>query len=345
MKIHNRCQLVMSIFLIGLLILPLIVHGATDQDQVKVTVENASIRMKPEMTSEVIGEPPVGTVFEFTKKEGPWYEIKYRSEIGVLITGYVHEMFVELVRASVSPPPPPPPPPPPTPRPRINIKLGGLFASIQAGYDHGYSFILFEETSTISDSVENGSAIGFNFGLGIFVTKNIEVTGSVAFFSKELNGNFGWRLPNILIYDDIAFAEFPTRPSLKETVFSFGINFHPMTSGVIRPYVGAGGSYINGKMDLIADASYIETFYGDLTHSLEITEVEFEETKLNKFGFNINAGLNFLISDNIAVYAEGRYIGAKTEVAHPMTSQIDDNQKVNITLGGASASMGVKIIF
>ncbi len=358
MKKKFKGKVLVCLVMASLIILPSFVHA--QKQKIKVTVENASIRIKPDAASEAIASPPVGTVFEVEAKVGEWYEIRIRTEVGVLITGYIHEMFAEIEKPvekipapreevkkkPVQPVPRPEPQEvtPPSPRIRASIKLAGL-NSRQTGYDYEYTTTLYDEPMTITDSVSNQFALGFNLELGVFVLKNIELTGGVSFLSKSLEGVYSLSLPNIYIYDDIAYDEEPANPGLKMTLINFGINFHLLSTGMLRPYIGAGGSYIMAKMDLLEDIVYDETFYGDYTHTIEITELQFAETKINKFGFNVRAGINLEFTSNISLFAEGRYVIAKTEVPHPLTSKLDENETLNIDLGGASGCFGIRFIF
>ena len=52
-----------------------------------------------------------------------------------------------------------------------------------------------------------------------------------------------------------------------------------------------------------------------------------------------------MISNNIFFYAEGRYILAKKEVPHLIFSEFDEEEVLEINLGGASFSLGIKFLF
>jgi opacity protein-like surface antigen len=342
MSMYKYGMLVMSIFVIALFISPVCTRA--DTQKITVMVQNASIRLKPDMGSEVIGEPSIGTMFETVQKVGSWYEIKYRTEIGVMITGYIHEMFVQPVSAP-SPLPHPVSPPKAAKATKISLRLAAMYYLIQAGYDYNYSFFYRNEISTIYDSAENANAVGFDVGIGVFATPNIEITGSVAYYSKSLTGNFGWSVPNPYFYGYYASDEIATSPSLKETILGIGINFYPVTDGVIQPYLGVGACYILGSMDLVEDAVYTETILPDSTHSIEINSVQFEETKINNVGISATAGVNCIITKNVTLFAEGNYYIASSDVLHPLTSQFDKKEQLSIDLGGASVNFGIKYIF
>jgi len=341
--------------------------------KVKVTVEKADIRLKPDITSQIIAKVVFNTVLESEGKVGSWYRVNLPpDENGFVISGYVHENMVEIVKEikevpkeekppEITPPAVKEPPvkeekPPPiepryalrrrAPQRAFSFKAGGLFYLVQAGYDYQFSYPYLNETFTITDSVTNASAIGFDFGIGIFISKNIEITADVNYFSKGLKGDFSMSLPNPYWDNDIAHDEITTEPALKEFIFSFGFNFYPSVTGNVRPYFGAGASYVNGKMDLVEDGIYHESYsYWSSGHSLTIASVEFKETSINKFGFNLRGGIDYSITDMIYAFAEGKYIIAKKEVPHPMTSEYFEEEKLDINLGGGSFSLGIRLFF
>lgn len=305
--------------------------------RIKVVVANASIHIKPAADSEVISSPALGNVFEVEAKVGEWYEVRHRTEVGVLITGYIHEKFVGEIAET-------PPLPPASPGIQFTAKLGGLY-SLMSGYDYGFSTSYYDEELTISDSVANGSAVGFHLELGVLVLNHIELTGGVDLFSKKMKGTYSLELPNRYIYHDIASAEATANPGRNMMVFHVGLNFHLLSSGWIRPYVGGGGSYVRVKMDLLEDLIYNETFYEDNTHTIEITNVQLVEKSVNKLGFHVRGGVHFKLTSNISFFIEGRYLIAKTDVPHPLSSTFIEGEKIDIDLGGISSRLGISLFF
>jgi len=369
----------LSLLIISLLLI--IEIGLTADLKVKVTAQEADIMLRPNVNSKIIAKVTFGTVLESDLKEGKWYRVNlHPDESGFVISGFIHENMVEVVEEikeapkeekieekkppeiilpTVKKPPvkeekPPPIKPRYAPRRRagrasqrvFSFKAGGLFYIVQAGYNYKFSYPYLNETFTITDSVTNASAIGFDFGIGFFVVKNVAITADVNYFSKGLKGKFGMSLPNPYWYNDTAYDEITTEPTLKGFIFSFGFNFYPSVTGKVRPYFGAGASYVNGKMDLVEDGIYHESYsYWSPGHSLTIISVEFKETSINKFGFNLRGGIDFSITDMIYVFAEGRYIFAKKEVLHPMTSEYFEEEKLDVNLGGGSFSFGIRLFF
>lgn len=69
--------------------------GYAQHLKIRVTVENASIHAKTDVGSQVIGFPPLGSVLEVVSKNLPWYEVKVKTSLGVEVTGFIHEMYVQ----------------------------------------------------------------------------------------------------------------------------------------------------------------------------------------------------------------------------------------------------------
>ena len=65
----------------------------------KVKVQTASVRAKPDMQSNIIRKLDEGTLLEAQKKVGDWYEVALQTDVGISVVGYIHEMFVEVETA------------------------------------------------------------------------------------------------------------------------------------------------------------------------------------------------------------------------------------------------------
>lgn len=353
-------KLIISLVIAFILILPTL-SQAQQKQRIKVVLRNASVRMQPNIDSEVILSPPIGSTFEVEQKIGEWYEIKFSSEIGVLITGYINSQFVELIEAEPVPVPKKEPvrkpakpaakPRPPKARPtkagiKFNIMGGGLFAMLNDMLSGQYSYPYRSEEFIIEDYLESSSSIGFTGGVGIFVTPSIELTGSMASISKAGWGEIRIEVPSPFRFNDSKedySDDGQYLPNIKKTIFSFGINIHPIKSGPIDIYFGGGGSYIKATVELMENVYYTER--QDLvlrTHSVEIDRVLVEETEITAFGLHGRAGVNFRASDNLYVFGEGRHIIASADVP----SAFDDTYTIEgLDLGGTVFLGGIRIVF
>ncbi len=81
-----------------LLILAAASLSAQASFQVRVKDPAAVIRMAPEAGATIILDSlTAGTVYPVQRRMGDWYEIKFVSPSGVLLTGYIHRLYVEEV--------------------------------------------------------------------------------------------------------------------------------------------------------------------------------------------------------------------------------------------------------
>lgn len=358
-KLNGR--LIITLVTAFILILPTI-NQAQQKQRIKVVAQNASVRLQPNVDSEVMLSPPVGSTFEVEQKIGEWYEIKFSSEIGVLITGYINSQFVDVVEEAPVPVPKKEPvrkPAKPAVKPRpqkarpattsrikFNIMAGGLFSLYNDMFSGQFSYDYRGETFIIEDYLESSNSVGFTGGVGIFVTPNIELTGSIASFSKAGWGELYIEVPSPFFFND-SKSDYSDDgqylPNIKKTIFSFGINIHPIKSGLIDIYFGGGGSYIKATVDLMENFIYTETQdLVALTHSVEIDEVLYQETDITAFGFHGRVGVNLRVSNNFYLFGEGRHIIASADLPHPF----DDTYTIEgLDLGGTLALGGIRIVF
>lgn len=63
---------------------------------VKVIVDNASIKATPEIGGKTLANLPLGTILEAELKQGEWYKVTTTKD-GTPITGYIHELLVEEI--------------------------------------------------------------------------------------------------------------------------------------------------------------------------------------------------------------------------------------------------------
>jgi opacity protein-like surface antigen len=287
----------------------------------------------------------VGSVYEVVNKVGEWYEIKLPSRLGMVITGFIQAKFVEEPAPI---PPQPIPVPPLTRKAKIgHISLGGLYHFLQMGYDYMYPWYIYDQGGAIYDSLYSQNVLGFQVGLGFHVLKNIEIDLGFNYLSKTLEGFYAMDFPNWQKLDNIAYGEKTVDSKISEMMFNLGVNYYPLITGRLQPFLGAGISYISAKMELLDVIFFIEKFFLDKTHEIEITDVKLSGKTVDTLGFYGKAGVDVEVSEALSIFGEGRYLAAKKEVAHPLATKLSDGQEqlLEINLGGVSAILGVKIRF
>ena len=74
-------------------LLPTLVGAAF---KVRVIVDDASVKTKPQIGAKTLARIPLNTVLKAQKKKGEWFQIDMEKN-GGKITGYIHEMLTEEV--------------------------------------------------------------------------------------------------------------------------------------------------------------------------------------------------------------------------------------------------------
>jgi len=158
-------------FLVCAIVLLLAVAVIADAAVVKIKVQTANVRQKPDATSAVLSRVSMGAIFESSKKVGNFYEISVTDNSGNLVTGYISTDVCEEVGAAPTAPVAPVAPaqvqrPKPTPTPPAGPKrAGGVFIGA------GLVMSNFTYDSTTQNNMDSGGAakkmkLGFQVGVG-----------------------------------------------------------------------------------------------------------------------------------------------------------------------------------
>lgn len=309
--------------------------------KITVTVPDATIHAGPSLETQVIERPTVGSVYEVVQKTGDWYEVKLPSRLGMTMTGFIHVKFIaapageqqkEAAPAAAGAAQT-------AAAKRFNISVGFLYQA-QKGYDYVFSYPFYRTTLGIYDAVDGHSALGFQGGAGYFVTNSIQLELGFSYSSASPEGIYGADIPIDTLHNE--HGEASVDHKFSEMVISVGLNYHFLHEGQARPYIGAGGSYISSTME------FIEDFNFDYTTRVEVSDPVLSEETVSTFGFYGKAGLDYLVSESIAIFGEARYaLAVEEEVPQPFLSEIEmfKDEVVNVDLGGFSATFGVKFRF
>jgi opacity protein-like surface antigen len=328
----------------GMLAVGLLITGLNGGQavQIRVIVENAAIRSAPSLDSEVIGDRvPLGTLFESEKMVGDWYEIKHRNTLGVLITGYIHKMYVEVagpepeaeVKAPEKPAVPPAPPVPPQaqrvePAKRAVPKgdlavMGGLvsgsFLSERSTYAKSWSeggLKSVTESGTISHKTGGSGGLGIAFsyliagGLGIQVRYDLSLGRNFASDSQSAYSiSWEWTTAGAGAKEET----WPATGKLSLSPVSLNVIYKIGTGSVFTPFVFGGVSYFMGKAETRTTRGFGLTWEDAQYQYIDWIDIPLVvEKSIGEIGFNAGAGFDFRIASNIAVTAEAVYFGGKT---------------------------------
>lgn len=341
-----------TIFILSYLMI-IFANAYADTIKIKVVTENAFVRFKPDITSDVIETAPVGKEFESEEKIGEWFKIKFSSRLGVLITGYIHEVNVKVESEAIEPEKKAIPKPG---KPvveseaqevsfadrkiKVNFEIGGLFSFQKDVFYHEYGFPYRDETFNTSDYLEAIYSFGVRAGAGIFITPKIEVSGNVSFFPKSSWREFGIEVPSPYRFNESKSDDFGRDSKFKETIICLGVNFHPVKNEKYSPYFGGGGNFVLGNIEMVENYWYLETT-DDVKqiHSINFADVSYTETSVPIFGFFLKAGINFNLLNKVRAFTEVNYTFAKKGIEHLMYEKV----WIDVDLGGFMICAGIKI--
>ncbi|HEX9901427.1 MAG TPA: outer membrane beta-barrel protein [Acidobacteriota bacterium] len=341
MRIKKAVLPICLIFLITALALPLLAQGT----KVKVVVENASLRLKPSLDSEAIEESiPLNTVLTSENKVGEWYEVKYQSQVGVALIGYIHEMYVEVLVEEVPPPPVQEAERPPLrevrrPGPLLPAEYGqkkmeiffggglGFGSPLNSSTDYNYHWGVtgpldyMDAAGQVSHSAGGPKGLGLSlayfFGGGFGLSLRVDVN-----FSQKLTGDSAYNL-TWKWWDRGPFTEtngwdfagsLSVIPISLNAVYKFDL-------GMVNPYISAGPAFFLGKLKIDTTIGLGDTWTylegGILWRAIDYFAIPaYVDQSLNGIGFNIGAGLDVALSPSFGLTLDLAYfIKGNSEVA------------------------------
>jgi len=299
--------------------------------KIKVVVENASIRSKPGIDGSVIEEKiPLGAVYLSSKKEGEWYEVKFRSKLGVQLTGYIHEMYIEVVKEGEGQAAAAKQPPVfkdlglARERGMKNFEFGlffgmsaGLFLPASSSYSDDWSFQELQsvtESDTITHKLNNSPAMAggyftfyFQGGFGFRLSFDYNFKQTLSAANSAFNMNWTWTLSRGSGNKE---KTWPVQGDYSLSPISLNLIYKLQSGGALVPYFTAGLTYFFGKANLSTSVGYGESWFSadQTTQYIDyfIIPVKLEK-KLDTVGGNFGAGLDVLLSPNIGLNIDAVY--------------------------------------
>jgi opacity protein-like surface antigen len=326
MNIRNiRTGAVLGLFVI----LGSLLAGQATEVKIKVIVENASIRVKPGIDGAVLEDKiPLGAIYLSAKKEGEWYEVRFRSRVGVQLTGYIHEMYVEVIDEDAAKAGQQPPIFKGMGPARVQevkpFEMGlifglsaGSFMSPSSTYSDSWAWQELEsvnEAGTIPHKLGNPFALGFSFTY--YFRENVGFRLSVDYNLKQnlpANGrsvytmDWTWTLGKGSFHDE---ADWPVKGDFWLVPISANLIYKIPAGGIVAPYVTGGVTAYLGKANIETSLGYGNSWVSDdgKTQFIDffIIPVKMEKV-LTTAGINVGAGLDVLLSPNIALNIDGIY--------------------------------------
>ena len=315
--------------------------------KIKVSVENASLRDKPSLDAEILEESiPLGTIFNVEKKAGEFFEVKFQSKLGVMITGYIHEMYVEAIAAEPAAKPAEPKAEPvkvetpktqpvSAPAPRLRSAGGSKF-EIGLGYGLGFGSPLpaatssffyewgpwvvldyMQEEGTFSHEMKSPSGLGFSLayyfsgGFGLKLRVDMNFKQSLASGQSNYSMTWKWIVSPSTGNRTNSWAmtgDMSTMPISLDFVYKFA------TEGVFQPYVNAGISLFTGKFNADTTTGYGLSWIAGSTQYIDYVAVpmQIHGASLGSIGFNAGLGADIFFSRNIGLFLDAAYFIGKS---------------------------------
>jgi opacity protein-like surface antigen len=316
---------------LALLVLFLAAGALSAQTKIRVKDPNAVIRIEPADKGEIVQDKlAVGTVFTVERKTGDWFEIKYRSAIGVLLSGFIHKSLVE---EATEEPAVAKTEPAPVQRaevrdeggaselaPGLEISLFGGLGMPQvkgsANYHDTWSGILFNVVENADISTTSKSAAFFGAGLNYFFSANIGLGLNFGYLKSGLTTSSVFTLGYSTTSQSATWTSTGNLTSIPislDLIARFGgakfqgyIEAGPtlfMNDATIDSAIGYGYNY------LVYIAPYLYEFYDAV--KIPMTAFDMKggagKTSWTGFGGNVGAGATFMISPAFGLNVEARY--------------------------------------
>jgi len=336
MKRCNTLNYLTFIILMLLLLQPGIF--ATENKTVRVIVENASIRLQPDLQSEIIKSPPLGSIFTVEKRIGDWYEIKVKTDLGMVVPGFIHAMYVEPIEPETALPVPPKKVPEPAqktskPPPSLPSETRSKAArkrvelAIRAGYMAGYSLT---DTVTYNDSFSSGSLqnvvangqfkmglknpfsmdgeFNFYFLKGLGVQLRFDSNSSANLTNDSLSTfdmNWSWSSGG----SGSESVTWDATGKVSVFVLSGNLVYKLGTGGFIAPIVSGGVSFFSGSAVVNTTGAYATTWLSEGMRYVDYFTLPADvDASLSGVGFNFGGGLDLNFSSAIALSLDVRYL-------------------------------------
>jgi hypothetical protein len=309
--------------------------------KIRVVVNNASIRLKPDLQAEIIKSPPLGSVFEAEKKQGDWYEIRVRTEVGVLITGYLHDMYVEVEgmetpvpetkaeveevkpeKQGVRTAPVPPPPPPPSSKPRTRRAEIVFRVGYVTGFDPSGSYsytrsvsagVLENARASGTITTEYKSPLGFDGALNFFIAKGFGIQVKFDYNStvkttdaslSTYDMNWTWSTGSSYSRED----EWGATGEVSLYALSGNLLYKIQTGSVLEPLISGGVSYYSGTSGVDTTVGYPSTWESEGYRYIDYFAVPASaEVSLSGIGFNVGGGIDLVFTRGVALNVDARY--------------------------------------
>jgi len=309
-----------------LLILAAAVASAQAPFQVRVKDPAAVIRMAPEAGAPVILDSlTAGTVYPVQRRMGDWYEIKFVSPSGVLLTGYIHRLYVEEVlseaasapretaseegRSFVSPL-----------RSGLEFALtGGLgfnrftggTSNYRTGWGPYFDLQAVAESGSLYFTLGNPTTLAVScayfFTPGLGLRLQIDRPLKQSFEEGFSNYALSWIMDGA--DSNSRMTSWPVTGSLSVMPISLNAIARVALGPVVTAFLTAGPAYFAETFSADSSIGYGRSWV-DTAQNFDFFTIPVKlEKTVSGFGFNAGAGLEVWANRSVAILLEGAYFG------------------------------------
>lgn len=322
---NTRALSLFAFFLAVLLFMPALAKA--ESFQVRVVVQDAVVRLKPEANSPVISTMPLGSVLESEEGTADWYKVTLPpDENGFVVIGYIQKSDTEMVSAApvkqkqvaparVAQPvvtSPQPRMPQVAPRPRtsggmeLGLRLSGG-AGMLFGTNHindfyqGFSDYWYDEelagysSSAVASGQLDPLKMGYLGGMEIFFNINPYIGVGLGFGYLTGKKDFA----TLSIVDEWDGYELEDSLMQKVSAIPLQMTFYggvPLGNMMrIVPYLGVG--YYIGRVTFENSYYWEDTWFGDWYEGLDSWT-----GTANAFGFHGGVNFDIYFTRNIGLF-------------------------------------------
>ena len=203
----------------------------------------------------------------------------------------------------------------------------------------------FDETRTFEEFVEEGSLdnhYAFDAGFGAYgalqyeFVRGLGVRAAFSYVKRTGTAEFQGSFPHPFFFGQHREASGEVG-ELSHTEMSGHLDLvYTANAGAIAFSLFAGGSIVKVEADLIGSIEKSEAFPYDTVNVTGVTQTTASDSP---FGYNVGAGLDFRISDNVGLGAQFFYSHAVARLEAAPDSSIE------IDAGGGHVTAGLRIRF
>lgn len=309
--------------------------AAADPIQIKVTSASAVLRLSAGPRGEVaVDKVPVGTIFEAVRKTGAWYEVRHRSEMGVLLTAFINESDVKVIGEIPAPVKVKPAPPARTAAPKtqaapraaggggLELAIGGgmampSFKDWSGGYSNAWSWNLLQNVSesgglslAAKSPINLGLAVAYFLSNAFGVRLRLDYLTKQAFQNATGTYNLTWTWSVAPGGPFTRTEEWPLTGDFSALPISLNGVYRFVSGPSFSAWGEAGLSIVMAKLAGASTAGYGSSWISGSQY-IDYFDVPIRaEASKTGFGFNAGLGAEYKIGGSLGLFLEAVYIAA-----------------------------------